>query len=317
MLETANYWINETKVDGFRLGVNSQMSINGLNKFTTEINKKHPNFFLFANGEKVKNNKQELKGAGIDALANYPLYETAVSVFGQAGNSLPPLYERYEESKDSYGSELIRGNFVDTHETERFTKQAALNKQNPVTRWKLALTYLFTAPGVPIVYQGSEIPMGNGKGNFDHRMAQLNNGNEELKKYIEQLTAIRKKFPAITKGSFELVESKGAMSLFKRSYEGENVFVAINNDSATRTIAFDQVKKGMQLRGLIQDSIVREMDDGSYKVVLARETADIFIVEEDNGINWLFIAFILTVMGIFVGGIISVSIRNKKAQKSP
>ena len=52
--------------------------------------------------------------------------------------------------------------FLDNQETKRFARIAKENMYYPPSRLKLALTYLFTSPGIPNFYYGTEIALDGG-----------------------------------------------------------------------------------------------------------------------------------------------------------
>lgn len=294
-LDTAAFWIEETNVDGFRLYVDEQTPDPFIARFIDHVKMRNANTFVFIDERNF--NPMKFPVGYYD--------QEAVNVFRQAGQPLTGLLKGVEQNQPKI-------TYVDSIETTRFTREAIKQGQNPITRWKLALTYLYTTPGTPMIYQGTEIPMDNGEDTPDHQMIQIKGGDEELTAHIQQLAAIRKQFPAITNGDFAVEQSNGAMSLYKRTNRSKTVYVAINNDTQTKTITIENIPDGMQLTGLIQDNIVREQENGEFRIVLDRETADIFIVEEDTGLNWLFLSFIAIVMAAFIIPIIYLSRKNKK-----
>ncbi|MDL4842877.1 alpha-amylase family glycosyl hydrolase [Aquibacillus rhizosphaerae] len=306
-MESASYWINQTDVDGYRLYIDSSTPNQFISDFATYIKSQDSNLIVFTDTSDQMVIDHAV--ASNEMVINHEVSQVMSTVFSKSGNSLEPLVEFWD------GQNNQRGLYMDSLVTPRFTREAVKQGENPLTRWKLALTYLYTIPGTPIIYQGSETTMDNGMDAPDHRMAQLNSGDEELKNYMEQLAAIRKQFPAITKGDIELVENNDGMTMFKRTFEGETIYVAINNDTETKTITLSDVPEGMQLTGLLQDNIVRKQQDGVFKIALERETADIFMIEEDTGINWLFVSFVVLVLGGFVTSVVILSRKSKKQEK--
>ncbi|MRH44194.1 alpha-amylase [Aquibacillus halophilus] len=305
-LEAAAFWIDQANIDGYRLYTNENTSREFINDLVETTQSMKTDFLVM--GESIDFIDKE--NTALTASVNHQLNEKLSSVFSSYGNSIEPLLQEWPE----VGS-IINGFYLDSHQTVRFTREAVKNAQNPITRWKLGLTYLYTVPGIPIVYQGSEVPMDNGEDRPDHRMAQTNGGDDEFRNYIEQLAAIQKQFPALSYGDLEVIDSNGAMTMYKREYQDETIFVAINNDVETKTITIKDVPDGMQLTGLLQDNIVRELKNDEYKIALDRETADIFMVEEDTGMNWLFISFVVLVLGGFVTAVIFLSIKGKRLEQ--
>ncbi|QDP39767.1 alpha-amylase family glycosyl hydrolase [Radiobacillus deserti] len=307
MLDLAENWAKETGVDGFRLYVDDQMSRSFVGSLSSRLKEVNPDFLILTDVENLSNYP-----TGYDATIAKDMYQSMTSTFRSSGESLDALMNQWQETASAIGKDTAPVGFLDSHETIRFTREAVMQKQNPITRWKLALTFLYTMPMVPTVYQGTEVPMDNGVPEPDHRVAQLNGGDEDLKAHIEQLNAIRKQFPVLANGELEQVASEGAMSLYKRTDGKETMYVAINNDTSTKVIHLEELENDQQLRGLLLDNIVRGSEDGVHKIALDRETSDIFIVEEDTGMNWTFISFVILVMAAFVAMVIFLSVRGKK-----
>lgn len=308
LTEVAEFWIKEANIDGYKFHAADQANGSFLKQLTAQINKQKPNFFMLADILNAREYTSDIKeNTEIDAVENNTLFGPMRNVFANAGTPVSAIYDSWVENGKQEGL-----NYLDNKYTERFTQKLLKNGQNPFTTWKLALTFLYTAPGTPTIYQGSEIPMSGGPFPDSQKMVQFNSGDEELKKFINRIAALRSQFPALQKGDYELLGSSGSMSLFKRSYEGESVYVAINNDEQSQSISIDEIESGMQLKGLLGDNLVRENEKGEFKVGLARETSEVYIVEKDNGLNWTFIGMIV---GIFVIFFVSVMILSRKQKK--
>lgn len=91
--------------------------------------------------------------------------------------------------------------------------------------------------------------------------------------------------------------------------------MAINNDDESQVVELDELSEEYQLNGLIQDHIVRANDDGIFSIGLPRETAEIFIVEENEGFNWFFIGFVAFVFIFFVYFVIRLTRLQNKREK--
>ncbi|MFC4559236.1 alpha-amylase family glycosyl hydrolase [Virgibacillus kekensis] len=305
LTEAADFWIKEANIDGYRFHAADKTNPDFLEQLTTHIDELNPEFFQLADIlEPETYNKGLADFSTIDAVENNSLYEPMAEVFSESGTPVSTIYETWVENGKKEGL-----NYIDNKYTERFTKKLLVNGLNPLTTWKLALTYLYTAPGTPMIYQGSEIPMAN-----TLQLVQFNSQDEDLKKYINRVSALRSQFPALQKGNYELLGSSGAMSLFKRTYENESIYIAINNDEQSQSISIDGIESGMQLKGLLGDNLVRENEKGEFKIGLARQTAEVYVVQKDTGLNWRFIGVVLGVFGVFVAGVIYLTRKQKKRE---
>src|SRR5690606_35253489 len=88
-----------------------------------------------------------------DAIENNFVFEKMNEVFTEVDRPVSDIYEAWEKSKKQ---NLI---YIDNKDVARFSNNVAENGRNTLTIWKMALAYMYTTQGVPIIYQGSEIPM--------------------------------------------------------------------------------------------------------------------------------------------------------------
>ncbi|WP_339215916.1 alpha-amylase family glycosyl hydrolase [Ornithinibacillus sp. FSL M8-0202] len=309
LIDVAKFWMNEGNVDGFILHAADQASPEFLETLTTEIKAENPNIYMIANvlGEDVS---EELTNSQtIDAVDNPALSQTIADVFSHEDNPVEQIYTKWEEigSKNS----LL---YVDNKTLNRFTQVAAENKRNDINTWKLVLVSLMTTPGVPILFQGSEVPMYGAGIEQTHSLVNFNSGEPDLEEVYTKALALRNSFPALQYGDFELVGSNEGMSVMKRTYQDETMYIAINNDSVSRAVSITDLAPDLQLRGLLGDNLVREINDGEYKLGLARETADVFIVEENTGINWGFVAPMIIILLSFVAAVIYLTRKQRKRE---
>ncbi len=308
LLDAAQYWMDEANVDGLRLYGVDEAQPAFLERFTAELKENNPAMLLTATVLGDNTPAYLLENDAIDLLENRAYNRTITNIFSNPDQPVKDAYEAWNSS-GSKSTGLLQ---IDTPFTPRFTQQFAEQGRNSVTAWKLALTYLYTTPGVPSMYQGSEIPMYGGAYPDNQRLVDFNSGDSELKEFYTRISALRNEFPALRKGDYKLVGSDKGMSVFSRSYENETIYIAINNDSESRVVSIDGVTSGKQLRGLLGDNITREGDNGAYKIGLDRETAEVYTIEEDKGLNWLFIAPILLVFFLFIGAVLYLSKKQKK-----
>ncbi|UJL47602.1 alpha-amylase [Virgibacillus sp. NKC19-16] len=308
LLDAASFWMDETDIDGFKLHAVDQASESFLQNFSAQIKEMDEDFYLLGDILQTDERAAHLKeNTDIDLIENQDLYESMTEVFSEEGNPVSALVETWEESGSH--SDIL---YVDNMYTERFTQKFTENGRNDLTTWTLALTYMYTTPGVPSLFQGSEIPVYGEDAEESQRLVNFNSGNDEVKEFLSQISSLRTEFPALSHGDFEHVGSSGAMSVFKRTYEDETMYIAINNDSVLQSVTVSDIDPGMQLRGHLGDNIVRENEDGEHRIGLEREMAEVFVVEPDTGFNWTFIGVFGGIFLLFVAGVIYLSLKQKK-----
>src|SRR5699024_2229522 len=106
----------------------------------------------------------------------------------------------------------------------------------------------------------------------------------------------------LARGEIEQVAESNGMSLFKREYENELDYIAINNDSESHSVEIDEeeLTDEVQLRGVLHDDTSRKKKDGKFLISMERESSEVFVIREDTGFNWGFIAFVVGLLSMFV-----------------
>lgn len=312
LLDVAKFWMDETKIDGIKLHAADQSSPAFLNMLTEELKKKNPNFYLIATTLQGETDVTALvDNPNIDAVANEQFYQNVNDVLKQPDKPVSQIYENTDLTGNH--RDLL---YLDNLNTARFSNNFGDYGRNRVTAWKLALAYLYLTPGVPIVYQGSEVPMFGPGFPESQYFVEFTSADPEVGKVFEQMSAMRKQFPQFTYGDIEQIAVNEGLSLLKRTYDDKSVYVAINNDSESRVVTIDDVNPEFQLRGLLHDDTVRSNEDGEFLLGLERESVEVYIIQAKTGFNWNFIGFVAGVFIIFVGAIIFLTIKQKRREKA-
>jgi glycosidase len=295
LLDAAEWWIKETDIDGYRLDTVKHVPVAFWEKFSNRVKDTKEDFYLL--GEVWANDPNyiaQYDKAGIDGFVDYPLHEHLRTAFAKPDQTLDWLFSNWERNNSIYEDPYLMGTFLDNHDTVRFTQDIVQNRQNPGTRWKLALTYLYTTPGIPIVYYGSEIALNGGK-DPDNRRQMSFRSDEELIDSIKKIGELRQQLPSLTRGTMEVLYEEKGMAVFKRVYKDEVAVVAINNTSESQhvTLTSRDIESGKELRGLLGNDLVRSKDD-KYDIIVDREEAEVYILAEKSGLNIPY----LSVMGV-------------------
>jgi alpha-amylase len=188
---------------------------------------------------------------------------------------------------------------MDNVQSTRFTKDIVSNKQYPGSRWEMALTYLYTTPGIPVIFYGSEIALNGGTAPDNQRQMNFK-ANKDLIDYITKLGQLRNQLPSLTRGTFEKLYEKNGMIVYKRVYQNETSIIAINNTSKSQqvTLSSKQLEDGKELRGLLNGDVAKSSQH-QYKIILDRDNAEIYVLADKSGINVPLIAAITAVYAVF------------------
>ncbi|UOY92110.1 alpha-amylase family glycosyl hydrolase [Ectobacillus sp. JY-23] len=300
LIDNAKWWIQQTDVDGFRLDAVKHVPKAFWSDFSKEVKAVKKDFFLI--GEVYNNDPTyiaEYEATGIDAFLNFPYQKEITAAFSKPNVSAERLFNQWKRDERFYQNPYLLGTYLDNHDLKRFTRVAKENKQHPPTRLRLALTYLFTSPGIPIMYYGTEIALDGGEDPDNRRLMDFKT-DEDFLQYISKLGELRNDLPALRRGTFEMLYDENGMSVFKRVYKEEVIITAINNTDKTQTVELthEQLEGNKELRGLLQDDLVR--DNNGYKLVIDREQANVYALAEKSGLNIWFIGSIAAVIILFI-----------------
>ena len=181
---------------------------------------------------------------GPNSMLGYPLYHGIRRGLAE-GMEAAALAYRLSAFVETYRDPFVIPNFVDNHDTARFLSTA------PPAALKQALAVVFTIPGIPIIYQGTEQGLvearqamfaggyRNADGSFDEHSAYF--------RYLKRLTSLRHDLAVLRRGSFKVLasESSGPGLLAYRRYHGDDVVIVLMN-TADHGILVHRLDAGLQ-----------------------------------------------------------------------
>jgi Alpha amylase, catalytic domain len=279
----AGKWlVDEFDIDGIHLKKSSAVTSEFVSRFTDEIKSVNKDVGIFS----------FQVGAGIDGYMDDAYYKQLTEALIKPDTSLKSLYDLSNEADALH--------YMDNTDTKRFVHHIVENNENIAIRLKMALMYLYTTPGIPNVYYGTEIAL-NGGDTPDNRQLMDFKPDKKFLEYVSKVGQLRQKLPVLRKGDMELLYEKDGMLLFKRTYNDETAVVAINNTTETQKVQLtnDQLPAGKELLGAFEEDLVRSTDDG-YEVIIDRETSNVFLLQEKTGLNYVFIGALVAVPVFFV-----------------
>ena len=317
LLDAAKWWIQETDIDGYRLDTVKHVPKDFWEEFTAAVKSEKKSFYLL--GEVWHDNPNVVTGyqeTGIDGFMDFSQNDSMRVAFEKPDQSLGWLFSNVTRNDKLFDHPEQLGQFLDNHDMSRFANLANNNGQDSNTRWKTGLSFLYTAPGIPIIYYGTEIAMMGGDDPDNRRFMNFDVPND-LVAYITKLGAIRQEHPALTRGDMELLYEAEGMAVFKRTYQHETMVVAINNSSQTQKVVLEgKLEQDKILRGLIDGELIQS-DGNEYSITLERETSEIYTLTDKVGINWFAIAVLTTMLVLLATSayLIQKGKRNRRSMK--
>ncbi|MCF3942054.1 alpha-amylase family glycosyl hydrolase [Oceanobacillus alkalisoli] len=312
LIDAASFWLDETEIDGLSLHAVDQSSIDFLNRLTTELKESHPDKYLLGDVLDEEADIAEIMAStSLDAIDNYQVGKMISDIFSLPDQSPVEIYEVLEEM-DDFQSILL----IDDKYSKRFSQKFSENGRNTVTAWKLALTYMYTTPGTPLILQGTEVGMYGETAEDSQRIVPLNRGDQDLTEFHERISSLRTEFPSLRRGDFELVDESDSYAVFKRTYEGETMYIGINNGSKSSYIDVTDVGPDMLFRGYIEDNLARQNPEDNYRIGIPRESVEVYQLMDDVGLNWTLIIMVATILFGFVFVVIYLSKKQKERERA-
>jgi len=298
LVESALAFVKEYNVDGIRFTSIEGIDMNFLNTMIETLKNENDNLYILSN---------EQSDAKFDAKVLTDQEDMYRNVFKTVDQ------ETSQMAQASVGEPIIQQ--VDSIDTRRFTMDAAEENMFPPTRWKIVMATLLSIPGVPVMTYGSEIAVNGAKPPESHQIYNFKT-DDEIIEFIADVLYLRNSSAALRTGSMEMLHNEDGFMVYKRSNEEETWIVVINNSSKTQS--FDLTKEVIgddkELRGLFESDILRQKDDGNYRLVLDREIAEFYTVNDEKGLNKGYIVALILANLLFLGFIFLVW-RKGKQQK--
>lgn len=306
LLDAAKWWINETDIDGYSLPEVNYVPVSFWSDFSKEVKSEKEDFFLLGitSTNSVADPRKYVE-AGIDSLTDYQHIEDLRNAFAATNQTFGPLNDSKVQKLE------VQPQFFDNEFTPRFTQDIVSNKHFPGARWKTALTYIYSTPGIPVVFYGSEIAL-NGGEIPDNRQPMNFRTEKELIDYITKLGELRNQLPSLTRGSMEMIYEKDGMAVYKRVYQDETAIIAINNTSESQNITLnnEQIEGDKELRGLLNGDLVRSNGD-QYDLIIDRDESEIYVLTKKSGINMPLVGSLVAVYILFTIFILKIRKRRK------
>ncbi len=228
--DVIRFWVKEFDIDGIRLDAADVMDFDYMQALRRVADEVKPDFWLM--GEVIHGNYARWANDGtLHSVTNYMLHKALYSAHND--HNYFEIAHTLKYVGDMVGNRLKLYTFVDNHDVERiYTKLK--NKAHFVPVHVL----LYTLPGIPSLYYGSEFGI-KGKKERDsddslrpaldyaaYRNARRDNPCTRL---IAALGRLRRTTPALCHGDYKELVLQNTHFAYERTWAGQTVLVAVNN----------------------------------------------------------------------------------------
>ena len=229
--DVIRFWVSEFDVDGIRLDAADVLDFDFMKALRRTANEVMPDFWL--RGEVIHGDYSRwVNGETLHSVTNYTLHKALYS--GHNDHNYFEIAHTVRRLQNMGTLKLY--NFVDNHDVERiYTKLTNKAHFAPVH------VLLYTLPGVPSIYYGSEFGIEGRKeyGSDDSLRPALNieDYKDSVKTnpctaLIAALGKVRQAVPALSYGSYDELMLTNRQFAYARDLDGTRVIVSVNNDDA-------------------------------------------------------------------------------------
>lgn len=229
--EVIRFWVEEFDVDGIRLDAADVLDFEYMKAMRQVANEVKPEFWLM--GEVIHGDYTRWANADtLHSVTNYNLHKALYS--GHNDHNYFEIAHTVKRLNDMGNLKLY--NFTDNHDVERiYTKLSCKEHYVPVH------VLMYTLPGIPSVYYGSEFGIEGRKEQWsddslrpqlalaDYADAYTKNACTVL---IAKLGEVRQQTKALSYGDYKELLLTNRQYAFSRNYEGVSVLVTVNNDDS-------------------------------------------------------------------------------------
>ena len=227
--DVIRFWVSEFDVDGIRLDAADVLDFDFMHALRRTAEEVKEDFWLM--GEVIHGDYSRwVNGDTLHSVTNYALHKALYS-----GHNDHNYFEIAHTVKYLLNmGKLDLYNFVDNHDVERiYTKLSNKAHMAPVH------ILLYTLPGIPSIYYGSEFAIEGKKEKFSDDSLRPALKLEDYKNAVKEnpctalitaLGKVRQQTPALSYGGYAELQLTNRQFAFARELDGTKVIVTVNND---------------------------------------------------------------------------------------
>lgn len=232
LFDTIRFWIDTFDIDGIRLDCANVLDFGFMKELRSQTSAMKDDFWLMGeviHGEYSRWVNEEM----LHSVTNYELHKSIYS-----GHNDHNYFEIAHNVRRLLTIAPKLYTFVDNHDEDRIASKV-LNKEHLFPIY----TVLFTLPGIPSIYYGSEWGIEGKRTNTSDDMlrpqlsiSEKDGQDSELAEYISALGHIHEENSPLHQGTYKELLLTNRQYAFARSNEEGAVITAVNNDEADASV---------------------------------------------------------------------------------
>ncbi len=308
MIADALWWLERYDLDGLRVDAVKHVEDLAIGNLATRINETfeggNTEYFLLGetamgwNGDDVAANLSEYETisryVGPDALSgqfDFVLYHaTAYRVWADDARGMLHLDYWTRQSLAHYPADAVMTPFVGSHDSERLLSLADLGSASPLVHHKwasqglpgaptddepyqraaIALTWMLSVPGAPLLYYGDEYGEHGGADPDNRHMwktpAQRSAREAALHERVARAGRLRRELAPMRRGRYVPLTVTEDVLTFARVMGNQAVVIAVNRAGSARSVEIDLTAVGaVAVNGVLVD----RLDPGAGTVTVS------------------------------------------------
>ena len=276
--DVIRFWVSEFDVDGIRLDAADVLDFDFMKQLRRTAEEVKPDFWLM--GEVIHGDYSRwVNGSTLHSVTNYALHKALYS--GHNDHNYFEIAHTVKYLQNMGDLDLY--NFVDNHDVERiYTKLSNKVHFAPVH------VLLYTLPGVPSIYYGSEFGIEGKKERTsdDSLRPALNLADyaDAVEKnpctaLVAALGKIRQNTPALNYGSYAELMLTNRQYAFARDLNGVRVIVTVNNDDNAASMSLAAGNAAEYIGTLTGEKVA--VENGRIHVTVAGNSGNIWVPAGD------------------------------------
>ncbi len=278
--DVIRFWVSEFDIDGIRLDAADVLDFDFMKELRKTANEVKEDFWLM--GEVIHGDYSSwANDYTLHSVTNYHLHKALYS--GHNDHNYYEIAHTVKRLNDLAGGKLCLYNFVDNHDVERiYTKLTNKAQFTPVH------ILMYTLPGVPSIYYGSEFGIEGKKEKWSddslrpeidcQAFIEAAKTNEYVK-LISVLGKVRQQEEALNYGDFRELMLTNRQYAFSRNYKDTSVIVMVNNDEKACWI--NVAAANGEYKGVISGNKI-SVTNGNIPVEIGANSGEIWVPVKGN-----------------------------------
>lgn len=280
--DVVRFWVSEFDIDGIRLDAADVMDFEYMKALRNVANEVKQDFWLM--GEVIHGDYSRWANDGtLHSVTNYMLHKALYSAHND--HNYFEVAHTIKYVNDMVGNNLKLYTFVDNHDVERI-----YTKLNNKAHFEPVHVMLYTLPGIPALYYGSEFGIeGRKERNSDDSLRPALNYDDykdavrtnPCTQLIATLGKLRQNIKALCYGDYKQLELQTTHFAYARILDGKNVITTVNNgdNEVCMNIEAGTMTQASKYVGVLTGRRVT-VNEGRIQVNVPANSGEIWIPEE-------------------------------------